>query len=144
LSSGVGALLSERILHVARHPRFLAYGVALVILLELVLVFPRLHAAAPFGLGLRVALVLTLIAPIGVPLGVFFPAGLARLKSRAPAFVPWAWGLNGVFSVLAPLLGVALSVTYGVDALLLAALPVYLVAGFCFPVGTADEPGSVA
>jgi hypothetical protein len=47
--------------------------------------------------------------------------------------VPWAWGLNGIFSVLAPVFAVAFSVTWGIEALLVAAIPVYLVAGWALP-----------
>jgi len=50
----------------------------------------------------------------------------ARPCRSAPAFVPWAWGVNGIFSVLAPVLSVAFSITGGINALLLAAVPIYL------------------
>jgi hypothetical protein len=41
--------------------------------------------------------------------------------------------LNGVFSVLAPLLSVSVTMTFGISALLLCALPVYMLAGLCLP-----------
>ncbi len=47
--------------------------------------------------------------------------------------MPWAWGLNGVFSVLAPILSVSVTMTFGISALLLAALPIYMLAGLCLP-----------
>jgi hypothetical protein len=80
-----------------------------------------------------VAIVFALVLPIGVCLGTFFPTGLDRLKEEAPAFVPWAWGVNGIFSVIAPILSVAMSMTWGISALLLAAVPVYLAAGILLP-----------
>ena len=70
---------------------------------------------------------------MGGLLGVFVPTALERLKPEAPAFVPWAWGINGMFSVLAPLLSVAVSMTWGISALLLAAVPVYLLVGWVYP-----------
>ena len=66
-------------------------------------------------------------------MGAFFPAGLQRLKNDAPAFVPWAWGLNGVFSVVAPVLSVGVSMTWGISALLLGSLLVYLAAALAYP-----------
>ena len=57
----------------------------------------------------------------------------ARLKIAGPSAAAWAWGVNGVFSVLAPIGSVALSMTWGVNALLLAAVPVYLVAALALP-----------
>jgi hypothetical protein len=71
---------------------------------------------------------------------VFVPTALDRLKPEAPAFAPWAWGINGMFSVLAPLLSVAVSMTWGISALLLAAVPVYLVVGWVYPQPAAVTP----
>lgn len=42
-----------------------------------------------------------LVAPVGPGLGVFVPTALDRLKGDDAAFAPWAWGVNGIFSVLA-------------------------------------------
>ena len=85
------------------------------------------------------------MAPIGLLLGTFFPTALARLKEEAGPFTPWAWGINGIFSVVAPLLSVAVSMTWGIDALLLGALPFYLVAGLALraprPAGAAPTHG---
>jgi hypothetical protein len=81
----------------------------------------------------RVALVVLLVAPLGVCLGAFVPTALERLKIEAPAYVPWAWGINGIFSVLAPVLSVAFSMTWGIAALLLSAIPVYLITAASLP-----------
>ena len=42
-------------------------------------------------------------------------------------------GINGMFSVLAPLLSVAVSMTWGISALLLSAVPMYLLVGWAYP-----------
>jgi hypothetical protein len=56
---------------------------------------------------------------------------LESLKTSGHSrYVPWVWGINGVFSVLAPVSSIALSVTSGISVLLLSAIPIYLVAGF--------------
>jgi spermidine synthase len=66
-------------------------------------------------------------------MGTFLPSGLERLKERAPSFVPWAWGVNGVASVVAPVISIGLGITFGNVLLLVAALPLYLLAGACLP-----------
>jgi hypothetical protein len=139
LASGLGSLLCERVLTAFGQLRFVAYGLAVVVLFEGWLLFPRLGSVTAWPLPARVGLVLLLIGPIGLLQGVFFPAGLALLKATSPAFVPWAWGVNGIFSVLAPVLGVAVSVTFGADLLLLAAVPVYLTTGLLAPTGGTEE-----
>jgi hypothetical protein len=140
LATGLGSLLSEWLLEAFGRLRFVGYALAMLVLLEGWLVFPQLGPVAAWSLAARVSVVLVLIGPVGLLLGVFFPAGLAGLKATAPAFVPWAWGVNGIFSVLAPILGVAVSVTLGGEMLLLAAVPVYLGAGLLAPTGRAEAP----
>jgi hypothetical protein len=81
----------------------------------------------------RVALVLAHLLPVGVLLGSFFPWALERLKAGSPSFAPWAWGINGIFSVVGPILSVAISTTWGMGALMLAAVPVYLLAAWSLP-----------
>ena len=132
-TSGAGALVSGRLPGGEAALRFTAYAVAGVVLLERTLVLPFLSRLAGLGFASHVLVVFALVAPIGFLLGTFLPRGIERLKADAPALVPWAWGLNGIFSVLAPVFAVALSVTWGIEALLLAAIPVYLVAGWALP-----------
>jgi hypothetical protein len=88
------------------------------------------------GLG-YMAIEMALIQKFGLVLGhpnlalsVVLPTGLERLKQVSPELVPWAWGLNGMACVVAPILAVAVSMTAGITALFLAAVPVYLLAGF--------------
>jgi hypothetical protein len=71
-----------------------------------------------------------------------FPTGRERLKRTHPASVPWAWGLNGISSVISPVLSVAVSVTWGFSALLLAAIPVYLAASFALPSESRGDGGA--
>jgi spermidine synthase len=132
-ATGLGALAWPSMVGTVRHVRFVGYVLAAVVLAEYALVFPLLAGASTLSLWLRGMIVVALVMPIGVCLGMFFPAGLDRLKTDNPAFIPWAWGVNGVFSVLAPILAVALSITWGISALLITALPVYLIVGFVLP-----------
>jgi hypothetical protein len=131
LSTGVGSLLSALVVKALFGSlRFVSYALSFVLLAELLLVFPRLGLWMALPLAGRVALVAFLVAPIGFLLGAYFPTGLERLKQVSPEVVPWAWGLNGMASVVAPVLAVAVSMTAGITALFLAAVPVYMVAGF--------------
>jgi spermidine synthase len=141
LATGLGALLSARIVRVLGRQRFVAYPLAAIVLAEHLLVLPRLSALVGLPFAARVAIVFALVLPIGVCLGTFFPAGLDRLKESASAFVPWAWGVNGVFSVVAPIVSVAVSMTWGISALLLSAVPLYLAAGLLLPDADAAAPG---
>jgi spermidine synthase len=142
LTSGLGALASPRLPGGEAALRFTAYAVAGTLLFERTLAFPLLPRLAGLGFPLRVLVVFVLVAPIGFLLGSFLPRGLERLKAEAPALVPWAWGTNGIFSVLAPVFAIGFSVTWGIEALLLAAIPVYLVAGWALPPPAASPAPS--
>lgn len=133
LATGVGSLFSGAIVRSLGGIRFVSYALCGVVLAEHLVLLPRLLPLVGLPFAARVALVFLLIAPVGICLGTFIPTGLDHLKIDSAAFVPWAWGLNGIFSVLAPLLAVAVSMTFGISALLLSALPVYLAVGASGP-----------
>ena len=143
LATGVGSLWSAAIVRVlGGQLRFVSYALAAVVLVEHLGLLPRLPALLGLSFPARVAVAALLVGPVGCGLGVFVPTALERLKPEAPAFVPWAWGINGMFSVLAPLLSVAVSMTWGISALLLSAVPVYLLVGWVYPRGGEVSPGS--
>ncbi|HEY6546319.1 MAG TPA: hypothetical protein VI589_00375, partial [Vicinamibacteria bacterium] len=133
-ATGMGSLFSGWILGWVRGQlRFVAYALIFVLLAEYLLLLPRTAGLIAWPLASRVLVVVAALAPLGLLLGVFLPAGLDRLKATAPAFVPWAWGINGMASVVAPVMGVAVSVTFGISALLLVTVPAYLLAGLVAP-----------
>jgi spermidine synthase len=145
LSSGVGALFSREFTLWVGGSRFVAYALCFVVLGEHLLVFPYLPFAIAWPFFVRAGLAFVLIAPVGLALGTFFPAGLEQTKEVAPRFASWAWGINGIFSVLSPVLSVAVATTFGTTALLVAALPVYLLATAALPsVGSAASRGSAS
>jgi spermidine synthase len=133
LFSGIGSLYSTRIVGALGSVRFVAYLLSAVLLVEHFLALPRLLDLIAWPFALRVAVVFVLVAPIGLLLGTFFPSGFDRLKAVAPPFASWAWGINGIFSVLGPILAVGVSATFGMNALLLASIPIYLAAAMALP-----------
>jgi len=137
-STGLGSLFSATIVSRLGELRFVTYVLAGLILGEYAVALPRLPALIGLPFAAKTAIVFALVLPLGLCLGVFVPSALERLKPTAPAYVPWAWGINGIFSVLAPVLSVAFSMTWGINALLLGAIPIYLVAGLVLPAAAAD------
>ena len=141
LTTGVGSLFSKAIVGRVGRLRTMSYVLAGVILAEYLLVLPRLPGLIGLPFTVRILIVFVLIAPLGLCLGTFFPTALDQLKPDSAAYVPWAWGINGIFSVVAPILSVGVSMTWGIGALLLSAIPVYLIAGFVLPAaGSTSSP----
>src|SRR5690606_33805274 len=72
-------------------------AIALLYLLLLPFVFARFAGLPDMQ---KIAISLVLIAPLAFFMGMPFPLGLSRVAGEAPAFIPWAWGINGFASVV--------------------------------------------
>jgi len=126
-ASGLGAALSlrfpERVLR-----RVLPYVVCIAILA----IAAVSHTFVPGWLGLefstRLLLSLGLTVPVGFVLGMPFPLGIARLRSTAPAIVPWAFGINAFFTVVASSAAPLLAMGTGFSGLLVIAAFAYVIA----------------
>ena len=85
------------------------------------------HAALGFALPWRIAIAAALVAPLGILLGMPFPAGLRVIGVEAPALVPWAWGVNGFFTVIGSVLAMMLGMVFGFTTVLVAAGGCYVI-----------------
>ncbi|MEI7728437.1 MAG: hypothetical protein WCO56_02650 [Verrucomicrobiota bacterium] len=140
LATGIGSLLSREIVQRLGNLRMVSFVLAVCVLVEQLLVLPHLLTWVALPFALRAGMVSLLVLPLGILMGTFVPTALEHLKNSGHArLVPWAWGINGIFSVLAPVASVALSVTYGISLLLLSAIPIYLMAGMVFSTGNTWE-----
>lgn len=127
--TGLGSLLSTR---AGADPRralvtALAAAAAMIALMAFGLQ-PLLRELIDLPFALRIALTVALLAPLGLALGMAMPLGLRRLEGLYPRGVAWAWGINGVASVLASVLAIAVAIMLGFTAATLLALACYLAA----------------
>jgi hypothetical protein len=126
--TGIGAAASQRVAN-QRRMLMISLGAACLLILLAALALPGLlRALIGLPFGARVGLTVVMLAPVGMLLGTAMPAGLSRLASLYPSAVPWAWGVNGVTSVLASVLAVVVAITLGFTAVTLLALLCYLAA----------------
>jgi hypothetical protein len=126
--TGLGSLLTER-LRDRRAGLFaaLAAVTALVIVAAFALQ-PLLRALIDLSFAVRVVLAAILIAPLGVLLGMAMPIGLRRLSALHPTGVAWAWGVNGVTSVLGSVLAIFVAINWGFTVATLLAAACYAAA----------------
>ena len=130
--SGLGSLLSARfaavpgwgILCVAGV--VIAWCVAAAVLLE-----PTILGTMDWPYAGRVGLLILVVAPVSVALGMPFPLGLTQTGSGG--FLPWAWGLNGAFSVVATPLANLIAREAGFTWVLFLSAILYGVAAVTFP-----------
>ena len=76
----------------------------------------------------RIAMAVALVAPAGVLMGMPLPAGIRLMAVTHSELVPWAWGINGAFSVIGATLAVFLAMNWGFSVTLLTGAVVYLLA----------------
>ena len=130
--SGVGSLWSARY---EVNPRRGMAIVAAVVLTWCLAVFlllePVILATLSWQFVARAGLLLALIAPVSIVLGMPFPLGLSRTGQGG--FLPWAWGLNGAFSVVATPLANLIAREAGFSRVLLCAAILYGIALITFP-----------
>jgi len=145
--SGLGSIVSGRI----RHRRARTLGGALVLVavtaLGVVAVLPGLaHLAGGLPVIARCAIGGAVIAPTAFLMGLPMPMGLTRLAGKQAgqaALIPWAWGINGFASVVAPPLAVVVAMTWSYLVVAAAAILLYLAAALFFAVLPAEtsSPG---
>jgi len=108
IASGLGSLASQRV-------PWLSGAITLTILIAL---YPTLIRALTNAILLaptevRVIAGALALFPLGFLMGTMFPKGIAYLEERAPALIPWAWGINGATSVISAIGSALLALTFG-------------------------------
>ena len=129
--SGCGSLLADRVQQVG-----IALSAVVVVgwcALALLGLEPLLLATLNLPWAVRAGIVLLLVAPVSLALGLPFPLGLARAGSVGGGFLPWAWSLNGAFSVIATPLANLIAVQSGFDRVLQVAALLYVVTFLAYP-----------
>jgi hypothetical protein len=130
--SGLGSLLSSRFETTPQRGVWLAcvtltlWATAVLLVLQ-----PAMLAAGGWPYFIRAILVVLTIAPASIALGLPFPLGLSQISKGS--FLPWAWGLNGAFSVVATPLANLVARNFGLHAVLAAAVLLYIAAATTFP-----------
>jgi len=81
--------------------------------------------------GMRALIALAVTAPLSIALGLPFPLGLTQVGTGA--MLPWVWGLNGAFSVVATPLANLVARQAGYSKLLIAAAVLYVIVVIAMP-----------
>jgi predicted membrane-bound spermidine synthase len=135
VGAGIGSFISQYI-GITPQKRwwvpFLGIGITSVAILILhPLVFDLFLQASEF---VRILITLLMITPLAFFLGMAFPLGVLRL-SETPykkQAIAWAWGINGLFTVIGSFLTVVFSLYFGFKFTLIIAIVCYLLAFILF------------
>jgi spermidine synthase len=129
LGAGLGSFLSGKLGITIRRRWFWPFGgiISYVILLMLILpVLSGILLAAP--LETRILVTMALLLPVGFFLGMPFPLGVLAIRHHQKGAIAWAWGMNGLFTVIGSLVAIFTSLQLGFNATLLFGLALYAVA----------------
>ena len=130
--TGVGSWVAGRMKQTHALSRSLVVALAVVVITALITP-PVFQFFLGYALGVRVAISLLLVAPLGLALGMPFPLGLRLASAQATSIGAWAWGVNGFFTVIGTVLALILGMIFGFRMVLLLAALCYagalLVAG---------------
>lgn len=124
--SGAGSLFSKYI--ISKNISLSLIVVLITLCLVLYYFFLSMILNETIGLDLYLKIILTFIL-IAVPsflMGMPFPIGLTMLSEKNKSAIPWAWGINGYFSVIASPLAIIIAVESGFSIVILAAGLLYL------------------
>jgi hypothetical protein len=126
ISSGIGSLLSQ-FFPVLRNLKVLLV-LSLTILAYSIFISNIISLILPYTLTIKIVLVFIIVLPAGIGMGIPFPLGLSIIGKRMPELIPWAWAVNGCFSVVAPIAAIMLAITAGFKLLMIAGVIMYLLA----------------
>jgi hypothetical protein len=132
--SGLGSMAANRLRLRLAWPAILGIlGLCLALLPAVIL------ATIGWPLAARLALLVLLLAPLSFALGMPFPMGLAEAGKKGHGFLPWAWALNGAFSVIATPMANLIATELGFRFLLGGAVILYGLGWLTFPAVTSSS-----
>ena len=126
VAAGIGSAASERLGINSRQRWAMPFVAIMVIGLALILLYaPIAQAGLALPLAGRIAVATVLIFPLGFFLGMPFPLGILAIENQPRGAVAWAWGMNGLFTVIGGLASVLGGLEIGFNFTIVIALALY-------------------
>ena len=126
--TGAGSLISRRF-----PPERLGRTMAIVALVAVVvqsaalMALPSIvYAAQGAPVGVKLAVVTVLVALLAMPMGMLFPSAIRLIGISGLNMTCWAWGMNGVGSVLGSVGATLISMNFGIRATFLSGIACYV------------------
>jgi len=135
ICSGIGSLCSGWLEPRPRTIRIITIVIATLALLSGWGALQLLQWRPGEAIWMQWMIVILALAPMGFVMGFAFPLGLRALETAGQSSsLPWAWGINGCFSVMAPPLALLIAIDWGYSVVFALATLAYLLAALALPV----------
>lgn len=128
ISTGAGSYLSGRLGVMERYSARVILTVPALILVYLLALGPLTGMMAGLGVAAKYLLTFVLFFPLGAVMGVPFPTGMSLLGKNRPGLIPWAWCINGSFSVVSSVLVMIVALAWGFRVAFVMAAAFYVAA----------------
>lgn len=124
-TSGLGSYYSGKFQNNKKMRLAIPLVIAAILVLYAFVLSPILTATIGIALPLKIMIAVVLLGTLGFFLGMPFPIGIDYLSGKNTDDIPWAWALNGYFSVISTVLATIISVELGYLLLLSMAAFIY-------------------
>lgn len=132
ISSGLGSLFSKKLMSFGSI-RIIIFIVIFFYGLLLIIVFKTcIEFLMSQNLIMKFLFLGLLIFPLGMVMGMPFPVGISLFADKDKNSVPFAWAVNGSFSVIGSLGSILLLINIGYAKTFLIALTLYLLCSLTF------------
>lgn len=126
ICSGIGSYFSSRINPKKNYPTAIFITIAALLLLYTVFLTSITRETITFPLEAKYILAFLIIAPLSFLMGFPFPLGIRVLSAGNIEQIPWAWGINGSFSVISSTAAAIIAVELGFSWVMVIASAAYL------------------
>ncbi|MFA6520129.1 MAG: hypothetical protein WCT44_00805 [Candidatus Paceibacterota bacterium] len=132
--SGLGSFLSEKYLERPRRGLVLACSTILLwVIATWFFLDPLLLSLIAVPLFLKYLVLVVVVAPLSIALGFPFSMGLSLFRGERDWVLPWAWSINGSFSVLATPLANIIILSSGYKIILALSAVLYIIVFVAYP-----------
>ena len=111
--SGAGSYFSSTWITDRKKMFYMALFIAVSLLLAAFLIKPVLQFTMDVSFMGKLMIMILIVAPLAFLMGMPFPVGISLLSGKQQPLIPWAWGINGYFSVISTALATLISVELG-------------------------------
>ncbi len=132
VASGLGSLTSGKLPAIPRLPALIGIIIAIMLLAYTFLLTPVLQGTIAGSLPVKIIISLLLIGIPSYFKGMMFPLGIRYISEYDISQTPWAWGINGSFSVISTSLAMLIAVESGFMTVMAIAVSCYLIASSMF------------
>jgi len=126
--SGIGSFTTQRVpVERIRSNIRTSLVILLVLMIIMMMILPAvLKVTQGWSLSARIAMTVTLLAPLGLMMGRPFPLALRYVGAQDRSeLVPWLWAINSALSVVASVLSVIVSIHFGFTVVFVLGLAAY-------------------